>query len=248
MEGMMYGIGTGPGDPELMTLKAVRIVNECNVIVLPISDISLGNQPVYMEQLTTQAKQWNKGCIAYQIASPNIEKVEEKAFLYLPMPMHKDKEVLNALHNAGADAVIRLLEQGKKLGFLTLGDPAVYSTYLYIHNRVVKAGKQAQIVSGIPSFCASAARLNMGLVENKEQLHVVPASYGVEEALKMSGTKVFMKAGKKMPVVKDKLKESGQRIWMIENCGMAGEQVYTSVEQIPDQSSYYSLMIVKEET
>ena len=68
------------------------------------------------------------------------------------------------------------------MAFLTLGDPTVYSTYLYVHKRVEAAGYETEIVSGITSFCAVAARLNMGLVEKAEPLHVIPASYQIEEA------------------------------------------------------------------
>lgn len=247
MEGILYGIGTGPGDPELMTLKAVKTANGSDVIVLPISDQSILDQPVYFESLTEEARKLNAGCIAYQIAEPNLEDPENKGFLYLPMPMIKDKEVLKRMHDAGLNAVLQLMKEGKKLAFLTLGDPTIYSTYLYIHNRVVKNNGKAEIINGIPSFCATAARLNMGLVENKDQLHVVPASYGVEEALSLSGAKVFMKAGKKMSTVKKEVKKSGQKLWMVENCGMKNEKVYVDVDDVPEQSSYYSLLIVKEE-
>ena len=81
---------------------------------------------------------------------------------------------------------------------------------------------------------------------NYEELHVIPASYQIEDALELSGTKVLMKAGKKMPAVKQFLKEKNCRAVMVENCGMDTEQKYFSAEEIPDQASYYSLIIVKE--
>ena len=83
-------------------------------------------------------------------------------------------------------------------------------------------------------------------MENSEELHVIPASYQIEDALELSGTKVLMKAGKKMPAVKQFLKEKICRAVMVENCGMDTEQKYFSAEEIPDQASYYSLIIVKE--
>lgn len=82
---------------------------------------------------------------------------------------------------------------GQKVVFLTLGDPTVYSTYLYVHKRVAQMGYDTEIVSGITSFCAVSARFNQGLVEKAQQLHVIPASYQIEEALKLPGTKVLMK-------------------------------------------------------
>ena len=81
--------------------------------------------------------------------------------------------------------------------FITLGDPTVYSTCMYIHKRIRKQGYETRIVPGVPSFCAAAARLDQSLVENQEELHIIPASYEIEEGLKMAGTKVLMKAGRK---------------------------------------------------
>ena len=246
MKGILYGIGTGPGDPELMTIKAVRVIKECDVIALPVSNTQF-TEPVLETAKQEKNEALLSGCIAFQIAFPNVPEMKEKAILFLPMPMCKDKEKLKQIHDLSANVIKELLEEGKKVGFLTLGDPSVYSTYLYVHNRIVKSGLRAEILSGITSFCASAARLNMGLVENKEQLHVIPASYGIEEALKLPGTKVLMKAGKKMPQVKEAVRKSGQNMMMVENCGMETEQVYTSIDQVPDASSYYSLIVVKEE-
>lgn len=85
----------------------------------------------------------------------------------------------------------------------------------------------------------------MGLVENREELHVIPASYGVEESLDMPGTKVLMKAGKKMPYVKQVIREKALEAEMVENCGMSTERIYKNVDEIPDQAGYYSLMIIK---
>ena len=95
-------------------------------------------------------------------------------------------------------------------------------------------------------FCAAAARLDQSLVENQEELHVIPASYEIEEGLKMAGTKVLMKAGRKIPYVKQVIKEQNLNLTMVENCGMENETIYHSAEEIPDEASYYSLFIVKE--
>ena len=167
MSGILYGIGTGPGDPELMTLKAVRVMKECEVIALPVSNAELLKEPLLERENQEKTKELLENSIAYQIACPNAPKIREKAILYLPMPMCKDKALLKEIHNKNADKIMTLLQQGKKIGFLTLGDPAIYSTYLYLHQRVVKSGLKAEIISGIPSFCACAARLNTGLLENR---------------------------------------------------------------------------------
>lgn len=246
MTGTLYGIGTGPGDPELMTLKAVRMVKECDVIALPVSNRDVISEPVLCEAGTCDKDILN-GCTAYQIVLPNVPEMEKKPILVTPMPMCKDKTLLKALHDAGAEAIAELLEQGKNVCFLTLGDPTVYSTYLYLHKRIVKRGLSAKIINGVPSFCASAARLGIGLTENKEQLHVLPSSYEIEQGVELPGTKVLMKTGKKMAQVKERIKKDGQTFYMVENCGMENEKVYTSVEEVPDHPSYYSLIVLKEE-
>ncbi len=216
----------GPGDPELMTLKAVRVIKESDVVVLP-----------------ARAKE---ECVAYQIAKGAVEEIGGKEFLYLHMPMTKDKELLRESHDEGAAQVISRLKEGKNLAFLTLGDVTVYSTYLYIHKRVKEAGFAAELVSGIPSFCAAAARLGIGLAETREQLHVIPATYGVEEALSLPGTKILMKSGKALGQVKKALLTAGCPVYMVENCGMEKERVFYSAEEIDEHAGYYSLLIVKE--
>ena len=163
--------------------------------------------------------------------------------------MTKDPAVLQANHEKAADDVEKYLKEGQNVVFLTLGDPTVYSTYLYVHKRILKRGYEAEIVSGITSFCAVAARLNMGLVEMAEPLHVIPATYKAQEMdqiLELPGTKVLMKTGKKMQQVRESILNSGQDAVMIENCGMEDEKIYRSAEEIPESSGYYSLIIVKE--
>lgn len=225
MSGKLYGIGVGPGDPELLTLKALRIIQESEMIAVP------GNVP--------------EESVAYQIVLGAYAGLKDKKILAIPMPMTKDAKVLEESHEAGTKVIKEQLDAGNDVAFLTLGDPTVYSTYIYVHHRIESLGYETQIISGITSFCAVAARLNMGLVEKAEPLHVVPASYQISDALKLSGTKVLMKAGKKMKDVKAELLESGAEAVMIENCGMSGEKIYRGVDEIPDTAGYYSLIIVK---
>lgn len=182
MAGKLYGIGVGPGDPELLTLKALRLVKEADVVALP------GKVP--------------EDTVAFKIVEGAYPELGKKELLAVPFPMSKDPVVLKSYHDEGAEKVKAVLDQGKNVAFLTLGDPTVYSTYLYVHHRLVAQGYETEIVCGITSFCAVSARLNTGLVEKAEPLHVIPASYQIEDALKLPGTKVLMKAGKKMKDVK----------------------------------------------
>lgn len=247
MQGIFYGVGVGPGDPELMTVKAVKTIQTCEVIAVAVSSPDL-QAPEYEEAGSNcRYPQFLEKCVAYQIALPMVPEISDKAKLYLPMPMRKDKEHLKQIHDKCAEKTAEILEQGKDVAFITLGDPSVYSTCLYVHKRLKKMHYQTRLIAGISSFCAAAARLNDGLVENQEELHVIPASYEIESGLELPGTKVLMKAGKKMPYVKQKVREKHLQIRMVENCGMESERVYDSVDEIPDTASYYSLLILKEE-
>ena len=159
-----------------------------------------------------------------------------------------DKARLKEAHKAASEVIKELLLNGENVAFLTLGDPTVYSTYCYVHNLVLEGGMQAEIVPGVPSFCAVAARLNEGLTEASEALHIIPASYdGLEDALELDGTKVLMKSGTKIGAVKEKILEKceNETVRMVEKCGMEGEKIYDSLDEIDEDASYFSVLVVK---
>ncbi len=145
MTGKLYGVGVGPGDPELVTLKALRLTKEADILAFP------GENP--------------RESVAYKIMKGAYPEIDTKQMISLPMPMTKDKEQLKQVHDEGTRIIADQLDQGKNVVFLTLGDPTVYSTYLYVHKRVAQMGYDTEIVSGITSFCAVSARFNQGLVE-----------------------------------------------------------------------------------
>lgn len=227
--GTLFGIGVGPGDWELMTLKAVRLIKECDFLVIPAS-----------------GKEVN---VAYEIAKGAVPDLDEKPCIEVSMPMVRDRDLWEKSHDEAAEKVISLLDGGADAAFLTLGDPSVYSTYIYVHERVLARGYDARIIPGIPSFCAVAARLNEGLTEASQALHVIPASYeGLEEALALKGTRVLMKGGKAIGKIKDLLTtmDNPPEVKMVERCGMEGERIYTRAEDIDEKAGYFSILVVKE--
>ena len=215
----------GTGDPELMTLKAVKRILSCEVIAIPHGE--------------------KDRCTAYRIARQAAPEIEQKECICLPMPMTKEKGVLEESHDRAARRVAAYLDQGKDVGFLTLGDVSLYSTFHYLMDRLSEKGYTVSLECGIPSFCAAAAKLLTPLVTGSEQLHIIPASYQIREALKLPGAKVLMKAGRQMKAVKEELKRLGASVVMVENCGMEEEKVFYSLEEIPDEAGYYSLLIVR---
>lgn len=226
MGGILYGIGVGSGDPELLTLKAVRIMKECDVIAAPGRDL--------------------KKSVAYQIACGAAPELKDKECVGVELPMTRDQKVQQEYHEQAAALLEKYLNQGKQVGFLNLGDVTVYASYLYIHRLVLAHGYESRLVNGVPSFCAAAARLGIGLVENSQEFHVLSQPEQIEKGLSLPGTKVIMKMGKNLGKVKEWLYDSGQQVWMVENCGMEGERVYLSPKDINEKAGYYSLLVVKE--
>lgn len=226
MTGILYGAGVGPGDPELMTLKTVRLIRENEIIALPGTIAS--------------------ETVAYQIAVQAVPELADKTLVPVAMPMTHDREEMDRNHDKAADILEAYLKKGQNVVFLTLGDPTIYSTCLYVQKRIAARGYETRLVSGITSFCAAAARTNTPLAEWNEQLHVVPAVHRLEDELSMPGTYVLMKSGRKMGQVKEILEKSGREVVMVENCGMEQERVYLGTAAIPENAGYYSLIIARE--
>ena len=193
MKGRLFGVGVGPGDPELMTYKAVRTIEKCPVIAVPAKG--------------------REHAVSYRIAAGMVDNMEEKEYLDLDTPMTKDRQILNQNYEKAAKRIIEELEKEK---------------------------------DGIPSFCAAASKLNESLADRADELHVIPSSYDIRNALRYPGTKVLMKSASRLAEVREILEEKNVDVKMIENCGMADEQIYERLEDIPEHASYYSLLIVKE--
>lgn len=223
---VLYGVGVGSGDPELMTLKAVRVIKECQVIVVPTEEVEQS--------------------VAYQIVKEVVPDLHQKELIGLHMPMVKDESLLQVEQEKSANAVISKLMNGKNVAFLTLGDATIYSTYTYIQKIVEEKGYETRIISGIPSFLSAAAQLNTKLVIRDEHLHIIPSVYGISEALPLKGTKVFMKAGKHLMDIKQQLNGVNQKVYFIENCGMVNERIIEGVNEMPDVAGYYSMVIVSD--
>lgn len=224
-KGKLYGVGVGPGDPELLTRKAERVLREADIVAVP-----------------------DKG--AGEKTALNIVSglVAGKELLYCPAPMVRDQAVLEASYQESADRICARLDEGKTVAFITLGDPTVYSTYIYVHKKVLARGYEAELIPGVPSFCAVAARLNTSLCEGAERLLIVPASHDAADCLDIRANKVFMKAGKAIGELQGQLAERGllEHASLVANCGMEGELVCPRFADMTDGTGYFSIVLVKE--
>ncbi|MBO4359781.1 MAG: precorrin-2 C(20)-methyltransferase, partial [Eubacteriaceae bacterium] len=134
MKGIFYGVGIGPGDSSLMTLKAVRLIEKSGNIAFP------GEVP--------------GETLAYRIVTGEID-LSGKELMGLSFPMSNDKEYVASCHRANADRVCAVLEEGADVVLPVLGDPGVYSTFSYVADLVKERGYETRIIPGITSFCAA---------------------------------------------------------------------------------------------
>lgn len=228
MSGILYGIGTGCGDPELITIKALKILKKADIIAIPSPN--------------------KEKCMAYNIVKQIYPKIDKKPIISIVMPMTKDKIILSESHHNGAKIISSYLDQNLNVAFITIGDPTIYSTYMYIHKIILDLGYMAKIINGVPSFCSVASSLNISLCEGNENLHIISGSYETNEILNLSGTKVIMKSASNLKNIKANLKLKSLQsndIFMVENCCMKNEKKYFSLSEIPDNLSYFSTIIAK---
>ena len=226
MKGIAYGVGVGPGDPKLMTLRAIELIRENDVIAVP------GKEP--------------KESVAYKIAAAVVPEIADKELVPVYMPMIKDRALIDEEHKKGAALLKKYLDQGKNVVYITLGDPTIYCTFSYLQHYLEADGYPVELVPGISSITAAAARLNLPLTEWDEPLHVLPAVHKTDALMDLPGTYVLMKSASHMKDVKETLRMSGKDVQAVIDCGMPTEQVYRSLEEIPDDAGYFALVIAKE--
>lgn len=229
-KGKFYGVGIGPGDPELLTLKAKRILEECSVIATP---------------QTAGGK-----TLALDIASQAVN-MEGKTIVELYFAMARDKSKQQAAHEQAVSDIEKFLMQGQDVAMLNLGDVSIFATYSYLMDIFKSKGYETVMIPGVPSFCAVAAGLSVSLTTMNEPLHIIPASgTDLDEALELRGSKILMKAGSQMPEVLDKLRAHGkiENSGMIINCGLPEEEVYPDLSKsAPGQGAgYFATIVVKE--
>ena len=226
MTGILYGVSVGPGDPELMTLKAVRVLKECPVIATPQTA--------------------GEKTLAYDIASQVVD-MSGKELLTLAFLMTRDKEKLTQRHEEIATMISEKLDEGKDVAMVNLGDVSVFATFTYIMDILVAQGYGVEMVPGVTSFCAVASTLKTSLTTMHRPLHILPAA-SLGEVLALEGTKVVMKTGKAMPAVKALLREQGmiKETTAVQNCGLPNQVICNSLDEISDDLGYFTTMIIKE--
>jgi precorrin-2/cobalt-factor-2 C20-methyltransferase len=189
----LFCVGCGPGDPELLTIRALNLITEADIIFVPTSKL-------------------DKPSIALSIVAKYIK--ETTKIINLVFPMVKDKDSLKDYWKKNTLEISQMVRTGKKTLYLTVGDPSLYSTWIYIHRELKKNHKdiEIEIIPGITSIFAFAAESKISLVEGNEHLSIVPACYDlnkVKNTVKASDTIVFLKDGRYFDNVIEMLSDSG---------------------------------------
>ena len=223
-QGVFYAVSVGPGDPELLTRQACRVLEGCDVIAAP------------------RAKAGRM--LALDIAGGAVD-MRGKTILPLDFTMERSKAVREESYRTAAGAIEAELTTGQDVAMVNLGDVSVYATAYYILERVRSDGFEVVMCPGVTSFCAVAARLGRSLTRMEEPLHILPGSMDMDSALTLEGTKVLMKSGRAIHETVDALERHGlaARAGMVVDCGLETEQVYTDLRQLPEEISYFATIV-----
>ena len=227
-KGKLYGIGVGPGDTELLTLKAARILKEVPVVFTPKSSKE-------------------KDSIALSIVRPVLEERDDykRLMLVTPIfPMIEDKDELEKIWTSASEMISQYLDSGRDVAFITLGDPSVFSTYSYIQKKL-KENYEIETVPGITSFTACAAARNEALVEQNQILTIVPKiDKRVEQVIEYSDSIVLMKASRNTSNLEKTIeeKERPKDIYSVQNCTRENEKI---IEGFSDEKPYLTTTVIK---
>lgn len=230
MAGRLYGVGVGPGDPELVTPMAAKVLREVDVVFAPKS----------------------KGVEKSRALLAVDHLLKGKIIVELEFPMTRDEE---ALKNAWRDAVERIyaeLKKGKDAAFPTIGDPFFYSTFIHIAKGMREAhpGVEVEAIPGVTSLSACAADLGMPLADEGERVAIIPANYGVGDIAELRrafDVIVLMKVSRHYDEIVKRLEEAeiADKAVLLERCGGGRASTYALRERVGKEVDYFSMILVR---
>jgi precorrin-2/cobalt-factor-2 C20-methyltransferase len=241
LSGKFFGVGVGPGDPELITIKAAKTLKTADVISIPKAH---ADKP-------SLALATVKQVLEERDSAPEV--------LELVFPMTKDKEELEKRWSKNANMIAGKVKEGKKIAFITLGDPMFYSTFIYLCQHMKKEHPEVEleIIPGVTSLTACAAVSKIPLAEKNEVVAVIPSSTDINrigEIAKTANSLVLMKGSKRLKKLVPILIESGftmdSTVAIVRRCNMPKEEVtigrLSDVENWDIHEDYFSISVIKE--
>jgi precorrin-2/cobalt-factor-2 C20-methyltransferase len=244
MAGKLFVIGIGPGDPELMTLKAVRVLKEVPCIFVPKgreegSSLALS---IVRRILPLEGKE------IVEAHFPMVKTVQSSE-----SGVRGDRaDELDSKWNEIAEEVLIRVEKGRDVAFITIGDPGIYSTFFYLYDKLLqrKPMLEIEIVPGISSINAAAARAGLSLGLGNDKIAILPVNYldSLQETLEKFDTVVLMKVGKVFETVRDTLTRMNlaNSATFVARAGMEDERIRKDIRQVKEEDlNYFSLVIVR---
>ena len=235
----LIGIGVGPGDPDLLTVKAVNAIQNADIIMCP-------------------ASKEDRPSIAFSVVSSLIDKSKNQEIIKLIFPMTKDKDILEETWKRNAKIMAEKVLLGKNVVYLTVGDPYLYSTWIYMHKDLKEnfPDMEISVIPGIVSMFTFASKVGVSIAEGAEKVAIIPSCYdlsSVKEIAKNSESMIFLKDGRYFDQVIDVLKESGfpdDSIFAIgQDLGTENEIIRKmTLGEVNDSSlttKYFSILVVK---
>jgi len=230
--GKLYGIGVGPGDPDLIPVKSVKILQKVDLIFAASSSKNNHSQAV-------------------NIAAPHIP--DSSRVIVLPFPMTKDMAAKKQAWEKNAATIIAALEKGHHAAFLTLGDTMTYSTCGYIIQAVQELAPDIEIetIPGITSYQAAAATANTPLMEGEESLLILSGVQGGDNLRKhmhSAENVVFLKAYKNMDDIVASVEEAGliENSYGIINCSLEDQEIVHDIKELQNRDpKYWTLIVAK---
>lgn len=228
--GKLYGVGVGPGDPGLLTLRAAEVLKGVDVIFNVVG---------------LNSKSSISGSIVDSITGCNAERIS------LVFSMAKEMAERESYWQKNSDCIISRLQEGKNCAFVTIGDPLLFSTYTYVLRKIMTAlpALEVETVPGITSFQAVAASQNKPIVEDRQILAIVPAwkdEIVTDNILQSADTVVFLKTYKHKGEIIKTLEENNMvnDVVYAEHIGLTKEVIITDIEEVKKRKhEYLSLMI-----
>jgi len=248
MTGKLYVIGIGPGDPELLTLKAVRILTEVPCICVPKgreegSSLALS---IVQKALSIEGK---------EIIEAHFPMKKTKSGQRSAVSGQKEKNDLCELDTKWQETIETVysrLNKGIDMAFITIGDPTIYSTFFYLYDKLLELNPELniEIVPGVSSINTAAAKAGMCLALADEKIAILPATYteGIKETLEKFDTIVLMKVHRVFGNVVNILIEAGlaDNAVYISRAGMDDERIFKNIKDVKESDlNYFSLMIIK---
>lgn len=232
MTGTLYGVGAGPGDPELITVKAFRALQESPVIAYP-------------------KKRKGSKSYARKIIDAYVDP-SQKDMLGLIFPMTKDPAILEREWNATAEAVWEKLNSGKDVAFITEGDPLLYSTFIHMMNVMKEryGDISMKVIPGISSINGAAARLSLPLADGDDLVAIVPAKDDYEamkKAIEEHDCVIFIKVAKVIDLMLRILKELNltDKAKVVSKVTSEEEIIWSMDELESAEPEYLTLMVVR---